>query len=246
MPDVARDTAPDDDPSRMAEARNQLLSVAQWLARVERSFAADSPAAELNLRWIGDRGTIATHDFGDGVGLELRIDGLTMQFTESGLPSDHEIDVDDRSPAHVEAWILIELLHRGLDRERFSKNLPYDTSALLNGDGVEFSPQSFEAELRELDRLFRVAAEAIGRVAANGAGTQARISPQDLRVEATAHGRTVGFSPGDAAVAEPHFYVRTSTGRDGAAILPAAKLGSGVGPDAVAEFYAENGARTRH
>jgi hypothetical protein len=240
------------DSARMAEARQQLVSVAQWLARVERSFAARAPGRELSLRWRGDRNAIATHDLGDDVGLELRIDGLVMQFTEAGRPSDHEIDVEERSPAHVEAWILIELLHRGLDRDRFSKDLPYDTSALLSGDGVEFSPCEDEAELRALADLFRAAVSAIGRAASDAGGEPAlRISPRDLGVEAVAGGRTIGFSLGDAAIAEPFFYVRgdgaaREPGESPTAILLASQLPPGDCVGAIYAFYASNAAPTRH
>ncbi|PZQ14237.1 MAG: hypothetical protein DI565_12460 [Ancylobacter novellus] len=234
---------------RIAEARLQLVSVAQWLARVERSFASRNPGKELSLRWRADRDAITTHDLGDAVELELRIDGLTMQFTEDGRPSDHAIDVEERSPAHVEAWILIELLHRGLDRDRFSKDLLYDTSALLNGDGVEFSPGAYEGELKELADLFRIAASAVGRAASSDATL--RISPRDLCVEAVANGRTIGFSLGDARIAEPYFYVKgdassAEPGRAATAILPASRLAPENDSEAITAFYAGGGAPTRH
>lgn len=238
--------AGDPDAARFAEARNQLVSVAQWLARVERSYASRVGQSELKLRWLGDRNVIATHDFDGDVGLELKIDGLVMQFTEKGLPSDHEIDVEERSPAHIEAWILIELLHRGIDRDRFSKDLPYDTSELLSGDGVEFSPGEYQSELRALAELFRNAVSAVER-ACDG---DVAISPRDLCVRGELGGRAIGFSLGDARIGEPYFYVEgdgaSPDPRNAAlAILRLSEV-SAANADGVIAFFDANGAATRH
>lgn len=243
---MAQSVNPAGDPgaARFAEARNQLVSVAQWLARVERSYASRVGQSEIKLRWLGDRNVIATHDFDGDVGLELRIDGLVMQFTENGRPSDHEIDVEERSPAHIEAWILIELLHRGIDRDRFSKDLPYDTSELLSGDGVEFSPGEYRSELSALSDIFRNAVSAVERAS----DVDIAISPKDLCVRGERGGRAIGFSLGDATIGEPYFYVEgdgaSSDPRASAlGILRASEAGDA---DAILAFFDANGAATRH
>lgn len=236
------------DPKRLAEARNQLLSATQWLARVERSYAA--PNGEVSLRWLDDRNVISTHDLGSDLGLELSVDDLKMQFTEAGAPSDHEIDVEERSPAHVEAWLLIELLHRGVDRERFSKDLPYDSVGLLNGDGVEFSPAEYEPELRALDALMRNAAHAIRAAAPGEQGDALRVSPRDLRVQASADGRVLGFSPGDDMIPEPFFFVATAGEPNGAssplAVLRASEIQESDAADRVIAFLRSGGQPTTH
>jgi hypothetical protein len=239
------------DPARFAEARKQLLSAAQWLARIERSYGSRAAAGDISLRWSDDRNVIATHRFAGDIGVELQIDDLIMQFTERGQPSDHEIDVEERSPAHVEAWILIELLHRGVDRDRFSKDLPYDTSALMSGDGVEFSPGEYGAELKALAAWFRDAVSAIRNAAQGEDGATLRISPRDLRVELTSRGRALGFSPGDADAPEPFFYVARADEGGGAratpqAVLKASDIPSNGPAEAVAAFLAQDDTPTRH
>ena len=44
-----------------------------------------------------------------------------MQFREHGKPMPHILDPEEHSPAEVEAWLLVELLHRGVDHTKFSK-----------------------------------------------------------------------------------------------------------------------------
>lgn len=239
----------DQDPVRLAQARTQLVSAAQWLARVERSYVERDAGKPFSLHWSDDRKTLATHDFADEIVLELQIDRLVMQFTERGRPSDHLIDVDERSPAHVEAWILIELLHRGVDRDRFSKELPYDTSELFNGDGVEFSPSEYTAELAALAALFRGAIDVIRDASDDRSGI--RIFPGDLNVEGSFGDRVIGFSLGDENVSEPHFY----TSKDGGPssdhsgsieVLKVADVSTGEAPQSISSFLQTGGAPTRH
>ena len=77
---------------------------------------------------------------------------LHMQFLEHGRPAPHVLDMDDRSPAHVEGWILVELLHRGVDRERFSKALPFEVQNAMWGDHEKFSTADYEAEIAALSQ----------------------------------------------------------------------------------------------
>lgn len=240
----------DADPARLAEARTQLLSAAQWLARVQRSYA-NPGADDLGLRWCDDRNVIATRGFASDLGLELSVDDLVMHFTEGGEPTRHEIDFEERSPAHIEAWILIELLHRGVDRDRFSKELPYDTSNLMSGDGVEFSPDAYQLELRELGDWFRNAISAI-RSASQAQNGALRISPRDLRVEAIESGRALGFSPGDLETPEPFFYIsKPSDAVEGSrpapdAMLKASDIAAPGAAEQVLAFFAADSASTRH
>lgn len=238
------------DSDRLAEARMQLHSVVQWLARVARSYGRESDEENLVLQWRNDD-TIATRTLESGLGLELKLPDLIMQFTENGSPSRHEIDVEERSPAHVEAWILIELLHRNMDREQFSKGLPYDVSGLMAGDGVEFSPDEHEAELEELTARFRSAALLLSRAGrSDGGSTPAiRFLPQDMSIEVStgpgngsaASGRTFGFAPG-ADADEPFFYIgRTSRGGGSVreATLGLSAIPAGAFDRTVTQFFME-------
>lgn len=241
--------AAEQDPARLTEARTQLVSAAQWLARIERSYVERAAGKPFSLRWSDDRKALTTHGFADDLVLELQIDRLVMQFTEQGSPSDHAIDVDDHSPAHVEAWILIELLHRGVDRDRFSKDLPYDTSALFNGDGVEFRPSEYAPELAALAALFRGAVETIRETSDDPAGV--RIFPADLNVEGSLGDAVIGFSLGDETVADPHFYASrdSGVGPDHAgpmAVLKVSEIEAGAASGTIASFLKAGGAPTRH
>lgn len=241
--------AAEQDPARLTEARTQLVSAAQWLARIERSYVPREAGKPFSLRWRDDRKALTTHGFADEIVLELQIDRLVMQFTERGAPSDHAIDVDEHSPAHVEAWILIELLHRGVDRDRFSKELPYDTSGLFSGDGVEFSPTEYAPELAALAALFRGAVETIREASDDASGV--RIFPADLNVEGSLGDTVIGFSLGDETVSDPHFYASRDSGLgpDHAGPMSVLKLSdvpAGEASGAIASFLKAGGAPTRH
>src|SRR5690606_43803 len=234
---------------RLSEARMQLHSAVQWLARIERSYGQTPESRNSMLQWHDD-GKISTQPLESGLGLELRLPDLIMQFTENGTPSRHEIDLEERSPAHVEAWMLIELLHRGVDRSKFAKELPYDVSTLMSGDGVEFSPDEHEQELDEFADLFRNAAAVLAHVRGhrNGATRLVRFRPQDMSIEmptGPANGTetssvTVGFALGDTGTSEPFFYISRNTGGTQAspeARLRISEIPSAAADKAVKEFY---------
>ncbi|WP_336492565.1 hypothetical protein, partial [Methylobacterium nigriterrae] len=151
------------DTERLDEARHQLHSVVQWLARIERSYGSQGNGAMPTLEWNDARNAITTHPLGRDLELELRLPELVLQFREGGEAVSHPLHVEEHSPAHVEAWLLVELFHRGIDRERFSKALPYDVSGLMAGDAVEFSPEAYEKELGVLTAWFSNAASVIVR-----------------------------------------------------------------------------------
>ena len=79
----------------------------------------------------------------------------------------HILDPEEHSPAEVEAWILVELLHRGLDREQFSKALPYTIKNLMSGDAEDYSPQACAEGLTQLATWFRAAASVVSNVGAS-------------------------------------------------------------------------------
>lgn len=207
------------DPGRFAEARHQLHSVLQWLARMTSSYREPVPGEDgLALLWDGHRRAIATPKLVGDLAMEVGLPDLVLHFTESGVPVPHAFETEEHSPAHVEAWILVELLHRGVDRERFSKALPYDASSLMSGDATQFSPETHAAELAELADWFGYAASILEEHASEMHGdpgsTELRIWPQDLSLEmqgpfraAPSRVRT-GFSPGTQHVPEPYFYLR--------------------------------------
>ena len=125
-----------------------------------------------------------------------------MQFQERGKPVPHLLDPEEHSPAEIEAWLLVELLHRGIERDKFSKSLPYVIANLMSGDAEDYSPEACAGGLELLNAWFGAAASVLspdGRVACR---------PESLTLTAATggHGNTAGFSPGDAQHEEPYFF----------------------------------------
>lgn len=198
------------------EAQHQVHSLLQWVARVENSYGPEAGTrGQVRLRWCDERRAIKTHGLADGLELELRVAEMVLQFLEDGRPSNHAFWAEEHSPAHAEAWLLIELLHRGVDRSKFTKNLPYEASQLLSGDGQDFSPERYQEELTLLAEWMSHAAHALrsadpGQSGATDSGILVR--PEDLSMELECATFVVGFRPVGSVLDEPYFYVR---GRDG-------------------------------
>jgi hypothetical protein len=215
-----------------AKAREQTLNLVQWLARVANSYVAGGlPQDRVALDFRPD-GALVTKTFGRDIALEMRLPGLEMQFQERGKPMPHILDPEERSPAEVEAWILVELLHRGLDRDKFSKTLPYTIKNLMSGDAEDYSPQACAAGLAQLTAWFRAAASVLsndGRVVC---------LPQTLMlVHAPGHVTpAAGFSPGDGQHDEPYFFVDTGNGGK-RRLLTASELSSEKYPAAAAAQF---------
>lgn len=204
------------DAARLAEARRQLRSAALWPARVAASYGPAS--VEPKLTWSAERGAIVTCAFDKDLRLELRPADLRMQFLDHGQPVPHAIELDDRSPAHVEAWLLVEMLHRSIDRSQFSKALPFATGDLLSGDHEKFAGLDFVDELAAMARWLTLAGSVLTRLAPSAPVV---VSVPDVtlsvligaRPEAgggTAEKR-VTFSLADNANPEPYFAVARAT-----------------------------------
>jgi hypothetical protein len=212
------------DPHRLGEAWRQAHSAAQWLARLAHSYMAPKPDARHTLlRWDPQRLALVTQEFLPALTAELRIPGLALQFKQGGRPVPHVMQVDDRTPAEVEAWVLVELLHRGLDRDRFSKSLPYQMPDLITGDAVGYVAASLEAELDELAAWFANAGEILAAIASEAPSAPTPSAPVPwcwpqlfhLAVLLPLHSHDpsrgpilrAGFSVGDGGSDQPYFYV---------------------------------------
>lgn len=232
---MAKSTS-DADTGDFVEARIEAQNAAQWLARLALSYAGQSGRDE-EVRLLWDRATqrIVTPEVAPGTALELSLPTLTLQFLENGKPSPHAIDIDGKSSTEVEAWILVELLHRGFDRDIFSKQLPYRWGHLMSGDVAKYSPQRLAEELRDLTQRFEDAAEILiqmkGVVAVQEDGSKSRApskaSSEELicwpdgldigfLVPTFATGATdgqikVGFTLGDDKFIQPGFFVRNAS-----------------------------------
>ena len=220
------------DAVELARARKETINLVQWLARIANSYVTGGiPERHTDLAFDAARASFTTQPFADGVSLQMRLPDLQLQFLANGKPVPHVFDPDGRSPAEIEAWILVELLHRGIDREKFSKKLPYTIADLMTGDAVDHEPQACREGLTQLTAWLGNAATLLD-IAARGAGaTKIHIIclPQTLNLTAKSDsGRQridLEFSPGDEQNPEPYFY--TGRARNGASQQPARRIAMG-------------------
>ena len=202
--------------AELARARNEVINIVQWLARIACSYVTNSvPERCTDLDFRAEDTAFVTKQFAEGVGLEMRLPDLHLQFLQNGKPVPHIFDPQERSPAEAEAWILVELLHRGIDRGRFTKKLPYAVPGLLTGDAEDYAPQACGEGLAQLTTLFVDAAAVLKEAARTCGADKPRVVclPQTLDlVVAPSPGTTpivLGFSPGDKQNPQPHFYHAT-------------------------------------
>ncbi len=206
----------------LRDAFSQSHNAVQWLARMVRSFRSMNSGEDIALRWSNTRHAFVTDEFSKGLQMELRLPELTLQFLEDGEPVKHELHMEGRSPAQVEAWVLVELLHRGLDRARFSTELPYEVPHAMAGDNVEYSPEFREGELKRILDCFTAAAhllKTIGPRADDGdlSGLMLRSKDFSLEMSIPLLGQTineqndrqirVGFFPLRTGALDPHYRI---------------------------------------
>lgn len=199
---------PESNPREFAQARNETLNLVQWLARIANSYVSAPLSDERVI--LGFRSAdpaFITQEFEGSTALELRLADLRMQFLEHGRQVPHVFDPEEHSPAKVEAWLLVELLHRGIDRTKFSKKLPYAVPNLMSGDAEDHSPMACQNGLAQLVVWLRNAASVLSSA---HSGSSIVVLPQTLTlISKSKNGLEVrsGFSVGDDAV-EPYFFVK--------------------------------------
>jgi hypothetical protein len=207
-----------------SKARMELLNLVQWPARIANSYVAGkTPEERVLLDFRSGDPAFVTQTFANEVALEIRLANLRMQFLEHGRPVPHIFDPEEHSPAKVEAWLLVELLHRGIDRTKFSKNLPYVVPDLMSGDAEDHAPQECEAGLLQIMTWYRNAAIVLSH--AGGPGKLV-VFPRTLRLAhlpKSGSQKDYGFSIGDDGNAEPHFYFKKPGGKK-TSVLTASQL----------------------
>ena len=208
-------------PRELGTARHLAHNGAQWLARIACSYIEpDTDEAHTCLSWVNDGNALVTQEIAPGLVLELRVPELVLQFKEEGERVSHEFEMHERTPAKVEAWLLVELLHRGVDRDQLSKDLPYKIPGLMTGDAVSYSADPSKEELQELSYWYANAASVLGLVRDKHANpksepSQIRCWPHRFNMDVVLHCNsstddrsiTVGLAPGDGYYDEPYFYV---------------------------------------
>lgn len=220
-----------------SKARMELLNLVQWLARIANSYVSrKTPEERVLLEFRSGDPAFITQLFENEVALEIRLANLRLQFLEHGRPVPHTFDPEEHSPAKVEAWLLVELLHRGIDRTKFSKKLPYVVPNLMSGDAEDHAPQECEAGLVQVATWYRNAASVFSAV---GSAGKMIVSPQTLvltHLPKSGPRENYGFSIGGDDNAEPHFYFRNSGGKK-VSVLTASQLKKETDPGkAAAQF----------
>jgi len=212
-------------PRELGKARHLAHNGAQWLARVACSYSEPATGeTHTCLSWEDDGHALVTPEFFPGLVLELRLPELVLQFKEEGKRVTYQFEMDDRSPAEVEAWLLVELLHRGVDRDRLSKDLPYKFPGLMTGDAVKYSAIPDEGDLQELSHWYANAASVLGQVRdkhppGETGPSPIRCWPHNFNMDVIFNRSgdkqdrsiRVGLAPGDGHYDEPYFYVTPLT-----------------------------------
>jgi hypothetical protein len=203
----------DFDPTELKKARRDVVNIVQWLARIANSFVDETTSEKrVVLEFRPRDAAFITQSFNNGITLEMQLPSLELQFAENGQLMPHIFNPEDHSPAEAEAWLLVELLHRGIDRSKFKKQLPYDMPDLLSGDAEKYSPQSHLKGLTEIVKWLRNASSVLELANRRSASKKHRIIcfPHTLHFtclsETPLHQPSCGFSLGDAVNPQPFFF----------------------------------------
>src|SRR5271169_6660613 len=182
------------DLDELAKARTEAINLVQWLARIANSYVTEGPPERrTELEFRASAAALFTKPFDKNLQLEIRLPNLEMQFIDNGNPMPHILDPEEHSPAEIEAWILVELLHRGIDREKFSKNLPYTVPGLMSGDAEDHSPQACQQGLTQLMAWLQNAAAVLSATSRGGGSANVRIVclPQTLNLTCVSGTRAI-------------------------------------------------------
>lgn len=159
-PDITIFTSPAYKKARF-EAQNAVF----WLARGAHSYLDALPQNKhLDLEWQSDRASLYTKVFDGDLQIGLSIPELEIFFCENGEKVRHSFWFDDRTPAYVEAWYLVELLHRDRDRSKFTIELPFESKDFFLGDTDEHDAPAVAVELKAMHDFFIIAADILSQV----------------------------------------------------------------------------------
>jgi len=199
-----------------ARARTEALNVAQWLVRIANSYVDHTSGLErILLSYRPADQAFVTRPFFDNLAVEMRLPSLKLQFLEGDKPTPHVFDPHERSPAEVEAWILVELLHRGLDRTRFSKALPYSIAGLMTGDADDYAPATCQLGLEELARWFNNATAVMRFLVTKVGDGMIACWPETMELKFVGydeHPIEIIFSPGQGETRGPSFSMGRADG----------------------------------
>tara|TARA_E500000331_G_C17243523_1_gene708090 strand:+ start:268 stop:1098 length:831 start_codon:yes stop_codon:yes gene_type:complete len=201
------------------EAHNALF----WMARGVNSYREkEDNNKHLELMWETSTSTLKTRVFCDNLQVGLNFLELEIYFCEDGKKVKHSFWFDERTPAYVEAWYLVELLHREKDQNKFSTELPFHSDNFFLGDTEEHNASSLQPELRALHNCFTKGADILSQVQLDAAADREALGEEySLSVQPetftlgfelcslTDNGTkiVVGLSAGDNLRPAPFFFV---------------------------------------
>ena len=143
------------------EGHNALF----WMARCAHSFfEARGDQKHMDLLWQSESKSFRTKIFDGDLQIGLHLPDLELYFCEDGIKVPHSFWLDDRTPAYVEAWYLVELVHRDRDRSKFSIDLPFESVNMLMGDTKDHNASAVAAELDALHKCFEKSADLFVKV----------------------------------------------------------------------------------
>tara|TARA_B100000676_G_scaffold266750_1_gene280625 strand:+ start:1854 stop:2690 length:837 start_codon:yes stop_codon:yes gene_type:complete len=159
-PDISKLTS-----ANYKRARYEAHNAVFWMARGAHSYLeAEKNNKHIELEWQTDSNTLRTRMFCESLQVGLSLPKLEMYFCEDGKKVQHSFWFDDRTPAYVEAWYLVELLHRDKDQSRFSTDLPFHSKEFFLGDTEEHDAPAVAPELQALNDCLVKAADVLAEV----------------------------------------------------------------------------------
>ena len=138
--------------NQFTQARIEAHNALFWMARGTNSFLKPAPNdGHLSLFWHKDTSNFRTRTFDGDLQIGINFPDLELYFCEGGQKVPHSFWMDDRTPAFVEAWYLVELLHRDRDQSKFSTELPFSSQYMLMGDTEDHNASAYKLELDALN-----------------------------------------------------------------------------------------------
>ena len=192
------------------EAHNGVF----WMARGAHSYLeVENNNKHIELEWQKDSKTLRTKIFCENLQVGLSLPKLEMFFCEDGKKVKHSFWFDERTPAYVEAWYLVELLHRDKDQSRFSSDLPFDSKEFFLGDTEEHDAPAVALELRALNDCIVKAADICTEVSRNLV-TNGDVVSNDNPIVCRPENFTFGFEASSSARSGENIVIGLSAGDD--------------------------------
>ena len=196
-----------------------------WRRASPPGQASEDGAPRLFLE---DGHKLVTPEVAPGVTVALDLPEFLLRFeAHARTPTPHPLHLDDKSSTEVEAWLLIEMLHRDFDRDAFSKALPYTLDHLMSGDEAKYEAEDLAPDFAALAALIAT----VARVLARDGAARLACWPRTMEIGCVASGARVGFD------FDAGFFVQPTSGSR-RVVVPLERLKSMTPDDVAAELAA--------